>query len=79
VIGLLWDRKSQEWEAELAALDAERAWLGQPRTPILATAAQTLELAKQDSHFRCSSHIDDDRPATRNSRADEVFDNRIFR
>lgn len=41
------ERKSQEWEAELQAIDAERARVNQPRTPIVATGARILELAKQ--------------------------------
>ena len=47
VSGEFWERKSQEWEAELQAIDAERARVNQPRTPIVATAAHILELAKQ--------------------------------
>jgi hypothetical protein len=42
-----WERKSQEWEAELQTIDAERARVNQPRTPIVATGARILELAKQ--------------------------------
>src|SRR5262249_46996961 len=42
-----WTRKSQEWEVELQAIDAERARIEQPRQDVLVTAEKTLELAKQ--------------------------------
>jgi hypothetical protein len=42
-----WSRKSQEWEAELGTVDAERARLQQPRPLASITAAKILELAEQ--------------------------------
>jgi uncharacterized protein YmfQ (DUF2313 family) len=42
-----WTRRSQEWEAEVQAVDSERARLMQPRPCATATAARILELAKQ--------------------------------
>ena len=42
-----WTRKSQEWEAELATVDADRPRLEQPRPLATATAAKILELAKK--------------------------------
>jgi site-specific DNA recombinase len=42
-----WTRKAQQWEAELAAVDAERPRLEQPRALASATAEKILELAKQ--------------------------------
>ena len=42
-----WERKSQEWEAELQTVEAERGRQMQPKPCAMATAAQILELAKQ--------------------------------
>jgi hypothetical protein len=42
-----WTRKSQEWEAELQTVEAERARLEQLQPGATATAAKILELAKQ--------------------------------
>ena len=42
-----WTRKSQEWEAKVWTIDAERARLGQPRPCVMATTAQILELARK--------------------------------
>jgi hypothetical protein len=42
-----WNRKSQEWEAELAMVDADRPRLEQPRPLATVTAAKILELAKK--------------------------------
>ena len=42
-----WSRKSAEWEAELATVDADRPRLEQPRPLATATAAKILELAKK--------------------------------
>ena len=42
-----WTRKAQQWEAELAAADAERPRLERPRALASATAEKILELAKQ--------------------------------
>jgi hypothetical protein len=42
-----WTRKSQEWEAELAMVDADRPRLEQPRLLTTATAGKILELAKR--------------------------------
>src|SRR5262249_20585888 len=40
-------RKSQEWEAEIQTIDAERARMQQPGPAVLITAEKILELAKQ--------------------------------
>lgn len=42
----LWDRKSREWEAELLAVDTERAHVKRAREPVMAIATKILELAK---------------------------------
>jgi len=42
-----WTRKSQEWEAELQVVDAERTIIQQPKPQATASAAKILELAKQ--------------------------------
>jgi hypothetical protein len=42
-----WNRKSQEWEAELATVDTGRPALEQPRPLATVTAAKILELAKR--------------------------------
>jgi len=42
-----WTRKSEQWEAELHVMDAERARLNAPRAPLAVTADKILELAKQ--------------------------------
>src|SRR5437667_12803535 len=42
-----WTRKSGEWEAESATVDAEIARLGRPTPSIVATGEKILELAKQ--------------------------------
>ena len=42
-----WTRKSQEWEAELQATEAERTRLQLPQAPATATVEKILELAKQ--------------------------------
>jgi len=42
-----WSRKSQDWEAELQAIDNERARQEAPRPDLTVTAEKTLELAKQ--------------------------------
>ena len=41
-----WKRKSEEWEAELATVDAELARLSRPTPAYAVTAEKTLELAK---------------------------------
>src|SRR5436190_8246105 len=40
-----WTRKSEEWEAELQTIDAERARLKRLHVPAVATAEKILELA----------------------------------
>src|SRR5262249_23341333 len=42
-----WARKSQVWEAELQAIDAEQMRVEAPRPPMIVTAQKILELAKQ--------------------------------
>jgi site-specific DNA recombinase len=42
-----WSRKSAEWEAELAAVDAQRPGLEAPRPLASATGERILELAKK--------------------------------
>jgi hypothetical protein len=42
-----WARKSQTWEAELQAIDAERVRVEAPRPPMMVTAQKILELAEQ--------------------------------
>jgi len=42
-----WERRSGEWEAELQAVDAERARTDTPRTAIAVTGLRILELAKR--------------------------------
>jgi hypothetical protein len=42
-----WTRKSQEWEAEVSAIDAKRARLEQTRPLVTVTAQKILELAEQ--------------------------------
>jgi hypothetical protein len=46
-----WTRRSQEWEAELQTLDAERARLEQPRPCVTVTGLKILELAKEPNSF----------------------------
>jgi hypothetical protein len=42
-----WNRKSQQWEAELAVTEAERKRAEVPRSDVTATAERILELAKK--------------------------------
>src|SRR5262249_33776532 len=42
-----WNRKSQEWEAEIQAIDAERGRLEHPSAELMITAQKILGLAKK--------------------------------
>ena len=68
-----WGRKSQEWEAELHVVRAERHRVAQPRQARTATAPQILELAKQAEMFYQT------KPATEQRRLlDTVLSNCTF-
>lgn len=46
ISGAFWTRKCEEWEADLATIDAELARLSRPTPAYAATAERILELAK---------------------------------
>ena len=68
-----WTRKSQGWEAEVSACDAERARLEQPRPLAMTTAQKILELAKQ-AEFLYKSQI----PTEQRRLLDTVLSNCTF-
>jgi hypothetical protein len=68
-----WTRKSQEWEAELRAVDAERRRSEQPQPGAMTTAAKILELAKQAENLYRSQN-----PAEQRRLLETVLSNCTF-
>ena len=74
-----WTRKSQQWEAELQTVEAERARVGSPRAAMMVSAEKILELAKQAENLYKSPNPSEQRRLLETVLSNCTFDSGTLR